>query len=114
MAFRDQWTLEMAKKIVTTQTVDSETWSEAVRWLMLYGPHDIQNLLLMASAQATANTFPWLKPCCYTPEGHPRYNTIRLAEELGLSEAQVQAIIYEKEKTYQGRSTVGGTKPTRH
>ncbi|WP_049785034.1 hypothetical protein [Desulfotalea psychrophila] len=112
--FKDQWTLEMAMKIVTNQTVDSETWGEAVEWIMLYGPHDIQNLLLMASAQATTNAFPRLKPCSYSPDGQPCYNTAELAEELQLTEEQVQAIIIEKEKIYRGQSIIWGAKPTLH
>jgi len=32
--------------------IDSKTWADAVKWLMLFGPEEIKKLLLDASTNA--------------------------------------------------------------
>lgn len=100
MKFKEQWTLEAALQILENSTVDSKLWAEAVEWLMLYGPPEIQNLLLAASSSATAASFPNLTPSHYNEDGEACYNIAELASELQLTEEEVVAIIEEKERAH--------------
>lgn len=100
MTFKDEWDLESAMKVLQHKTVDSKLWAEAVEWLMLYGPPEVQHLLLDASGMATADCFPELKPTSYTPDGQPCYDIRALATSLGISEEEAQKIIEEKEKAH--------------
>jgi predicted transcriptional regulator len=67
---------------------------------MLYGPPEIKQLLLEASATATNNSFPSLTPTHYSTNGEPVYNTKELAESLGIPEEEVQKILAEKEQAH--------------
>ena len=44
-SFKKSWTMEMAMAVLENKTIDSETWSDAVEWLLLYGPPEIRELL---------------------------------------------------------------------
>ena len=114
MDFKDQWDLEAAMKVLEHKTVDSKLWAEAVEWLMLYGPPEIQKLLMEASAHATATSFPELQPTGYTADGQPMYDVAYLAKELGISEDEVRIIIEEKEKQHKEQSLIQGTPTTIH
>ncbi len=114
MEFKDEWDLETALKILQHKTVDSKLWADAVEWLMLYGPPEIKKLLLEASAQATASSFPELQPSGYNTDGQPMYDTAGLARQLGISEEEVLRIIEEKEKRHKSQSILRGTSTTIH
>lgn len=92
--FKDQWNLEMALQVLENETVDRETWSEAAKWLMLYGPPHIREILLQASGTATNEYFPGLKPTGFTEEGQPCYDVHEVAQALGISvEEAAQALL---------------------
>ena len=100
MQFKELWDLQSAMKVLEHDTVDSKLWAEAVEWLILYGPPEIQELLLEASATATNSSFPNLTPARFTPSGQPIYDIKALAQTLGVSEEEVKKILKEKEKTH--------------
>jgi hypothetical protein len=100
MQFKDLWDLESAMKVLQHDTVESKLWAEAVEWLMLYGPPEIQQLLLEASATATNSSFPGLTPTHFSTNGEPVYNTKELAESLGIPEEEVKKILAEKETAH--------------
>lgn len=97
MTFKEQWDLESAMKVLEHQTVDSKLWAEAVEWLILYGPPEIQKILLEASSTATKTHFPELKPSHYTADGQPVYDVAALAQSLGISQEEVLETINRKE-----------------
>jgi len=96
MSFKDEWDLASALKVLQHPTVDSQLWSEAVEWLLKYGPPSIRRILLDASQTATEMQFPDLQPSHYTPDGEPVYDVTQLATSLGISEQEVQEIITKK------------------
>jgi hypothetical protein len=100
MTFKDEWTLKSAMEILAHPTVDSKLWSEAVEWLLLHGPPEIQTMLQQASGHATQKTFPELEPEGFTPEGEPCYNIQKLAQSLGITEEEVAALLEEKAKLH--------------
>jgi hypothetical protein len=95
--FRQEWTVETALEILQHPTVDSQIWASAVEWLLLYGPPEIQELLQEASAHATGESFPDLKPQRYGPDGSPCYDIAELARSLGISEEEARTQLLEKE-----------------
>lgn len=111
-SFKNSWTLEMAMAVLENKTTDSKTWSEAVEWLLLYGPPEIRQLLGQASHTATSACYPDLKPTGYTPDGEPCYHVDDIAESLGITrEEAIQKMIeleeihgfrhlYEDEETF--------------
>jgi lipase chaperone LimK len=100
---KSQWNLEMALEVVQQQTVTSEDWAEAVKWLLLYGPPEIQELLRQASSLATRNCFPELRANGYTDDGEACYDIRALAAILGLTEEETVEQILELERQ-QGRT----------
>ncbi len=96
--FKKQWDVEMAMAVLANKTVDSETWSEAVEWLLLYGPPHVQEILSKASFVATSEHFPELKPTGYSPEGKPLYDVQALAQALNISPEDALAKLQEKEE----------------
>lgn len=103
MEFKDHWTLENALKILQHPTVDSKLWAEAVEWLLLYGPPDIQRLLLHASGIATKQYFPELEAEKYTEDGQPCYDIASIAKALGIDTEDACRTIAEKEMAHQIR-----------
>lgn len=101
MDTKDLWDLESALKVLTHDSVDSKLWAEAVEWLILYGPPEIRQLLLNASATATSTLFPELTPSHYTPDGQPCYNIAELAASLNLTEEETKEILRKKEQEHQ-------------
>ncbi len=83
MEFRDQWNIEMAMQVLVSDSVDSSTWSEAAKWLMLYGPLELQQILLEASSHATGAFFPELKASAFTKDGEPLFRIDHIAKALG-------------------------------
>ena len=98
--FNKEWTLESAMEILRHPTVDSEIWAEAVEWLLLYGPPDIQKMLKQASSYATGREFPNLKPQAFSADGEPVYSIAEVAKELGISEEEAAEVIAGKEKKH--------------
>lgn len=98
--FKQEWTIESAMEILQHPTVDSRIWAEAVEWLLLYGPPDIQEMLKQASGYATSREFPNLKPQSYTEEGDPVYSIAEVAKELGISEEEAEKLIARKEEKH--------------
>ncbi len=95
--FKEQWTLEAALEILRHPTVDSRTWADAVEWLLLYGPPEIQQLLQEASGHATRESFPDLRPTGFTPDGQPCYDIGDIARSLNISEEEAARMVAEKE-----------------
>jgi len=96
--FKDQWDLDMAMEVLMSSTVDGKTWSEAVRWLILYGPPHVRQLIGEASHFATSQHFPELKPAGYDDDGNPCYDVSQLAEILGAEAAEVLSTMVEIEE----------------
>jgi len=97
MEFHEEWTLESALEILQHPTVDSTIWAEAVEWLMIYGPPEIQELLKQASGHATQESFPELKPQGYAPDGTPCYDISELAANVGISEEEAREKLQKME-----------------
>lgn len=98
--FRQQWTLETAMTVLKHPTVDSETWAEAVEWLLLYGPPQTRDLLQQASNHATQESFPELRPQRYAPDGSACYDIVDLARSLGITEEEARQQLAEKEEKH--------------
>ena len=103
MDFKDEWTLENALKVLQHQTVDAKLWSEAVEWLLLYGPEEIRTLLLQASGIATKECFPSLKSDRCTDDGQACYDIEDIARVLGIDREEACKTIADKEKAHQQR-----------
>ena len=99
-SLKDQWNMEMALQIMQNQTVDSKTWADAVKWLLLYGPPEIKKMISQASSMATGDLFPELTPIGYSDEGQPLYDIQALAQSLGISEEEAMEKIAELEKEH--------------
>ncbi len=100
VTFKKEWSLETAMEILQHPTVDSEIWAEAVEWLLIYGPPEIQDLLQQASGHATGKSFPRLQPEGYTQEGVACYSVSDVAASLDIPEEEAAKIIAEKEKKH--------------
>ena len=100
---KSQWDLEMALQVLQQETVISEVWADAAKWLLLYGPPQIQKLLRQASSFATRDCFPQLQSAGYTDEGEPCYDVRELAATIGLSEKETIEKMQEVERQ-QGRT----------
>ena len=98
--FRQEWDTETAMKILSHPTVESKLWAEAVEWLLVYGPPEIQELLKQASGHATMESFPELEPLGYGKDGAPCYSLSQLAISLAISEEEAEAIISKKEEKH--------------
>jgi hypothetical protein len=106
-AKKDDWTMETAMEILQHPTVDSKVWAEAVEWLLLYGPPQIQELLQQASGHATRENFPDLIPTGFTADGEPCYSVADLAKSLNISEEEAAEMIAEKERQHGIRQLFG-------
>ena len=102
MEFKDLWDLESALKVLAHETVDSEVWAEAVKWLILHGPVEIRHMLLDASNLATGTSFPELKPSHFTSDGQPCYDIKDLARSLNISETEVLNFLKQKDMELEG------------
>ena len=93
--FKQQWDLAMAMEVLQNQTVDAKVWSEAVKWLLLYGPPEIQEILQQASSTAFNEHFPNIEAKGYNEEGHPYYDIHELAKAMGVPVEEVAAGLTE-------------------
>jgi hypothetical protein len=96
-SFKEQWDLEMALAVLKSQTVESGVWSEAAKWIMLYGPPELQEVMRQASDIAIKSCFSDLEPERYTEEGHPCYNIDKIAEALGITRQEALERMSEME-----------------
>jgi hypothetical protein len=96
-AFRDEWDLSMALQVLRSKTVDGKVWAEAVKWLFLFGPPAVREMISQASSMATGEFFPELTPIGYTDQGEPLYDIKKLAASLGMSEEEALAKMAELE-----------------
>ena len=95
--FKEQWNLEMALEFLRSETIDSKNWSEAAKWLMLYGPPELQEIIRNASNIAIKSCFPQLEPEYYSESGEPCYDIEKVAEALGVSEEEALEKMLELE-----------------
>lgn len=86
--FKHEWDLSMALQVLHSENVDGKVWAEAVKWLSLYGPPAIREMISQASSMATDKFFPELFPVGYTDQGEPLYDIKQLALSLGISEEE--------------------------
>ncbi len=93
MEFKAQWNIDMAMAVLASETVDSQTWADAVKWLLLYGPPKLREMLLAASASATGMQFPELRPAGYTEEGEPLYPVDGVAAVLGVDPGELEDFV---------------------
>ena len=98
--FKKEWNVESAMEIVQHPTVDSRIWAEAVEWLLLYGPPEIQEMLSGASSYATGREFPELKPQGFAGDGELVYSVGDIAQALGISEEEAAEIIADKQQKH--------------
>lgn len=98
--FKKSWDLEMALAVLENRNIDSDTWSEAVEWLLLYGPAHIRELLGQASHTATSACYPELQPTGYTADGEPCYDIKAIADTLGIPKEEVLRKMAEMEHTH--------------
>lgn len=95
--FKDGWDLSMAFAVLGNEKIDAETWGEAVKWLLLYGPPEIRDVLSQASGMATRQYFPGIKPRGFNDRGEPLYEVADIAEALGISEEEAARQLNEME-----------------
>ena len=98
--FRNEWDLSMALEVLHSENVDGKVWAEAVKWLLLFGPPAIREVISQASSMATGESFPELAPTGYTDQGEPLYDIKKLAESLGMSEEEALAKMAELEEEH--------------
>ena len=98
--FKQEWTVESAMEILQHPTVDSKIWAEAVEWLLLYGPPEIQEILKAASSYATTKEFPDLKPQGFDEKGDPVYSVSEVAKALDISEEEAAEVIADKQQKH--------------
>ena len=93
--FKEQWDLEMAMEVLGNQDVDGQTWSDAVKWLLLYGPSQIKEIIGNAASFAFSEYFPQVEAKGYGDDGQPFYDLKDIAVALGVEEDQVAAKLAE-------------------
>ncbi len=96
-SIREQWNLEMALEVLKSKAIESKTWSEAAKWILLYGPPELQEIMRQASNIATNSFFPQLEPERYTESGDPCYDIEKVAEALGVTKQEALEKMAEME-----------------
>lgn len=97
ISFKEQWNLEMALDVLKNKTIESRTWSEAAKWILLYGPPELQEIIRQASSIATSSCFPELEPERYSESGDPCYDIEKVAETLGVTKQEALKKMAEME-----------------
>ena len=97
VSFKEQWDLEMALEVLKNRSVESKVWSDAAKWIMLYGPPELQEVLRQASSISINSCFPQLEPERYTDSGEPCYDINKIAEALGVTRQEALEKIAEME-----------------
>lgn len=101
----------MALEVLKSGSVDGQTWSEAVKWLLLFGPPEIRDMIQLASGVAFQEYFPGLEPAGYDEEGSPCYEIKDIAEALGISEEEIQEELVGVEREYEVSNIILKTDP---
>jgi len=96
-SFREEWNLEMALDVLLSASIESKTWSEAAKWILLYGPPELQEIMRQAAGIATKSCFPQLEPESYTDVGEPCYDVAKVADVLGVSRQEALEKMAEME-----------------
>ena len=96
-SLREEWNLGMALEVLKNKNVESKIWSEAAKWIMLYGPPELQEIMKQASHIAIKSYFPQLGPKRYTESGEPCYDIEKIAEALGISKQEAVEKMAEME-----------------
>ena len=76
-------------EVMASSNVDGETWSEAVKWLLLYGPPEVRETIQQASSFAFSEYFPDLEAKGYSSDGNPYYDLQEIAKALGIPPEEV-------------------------
>ena len=97
ISFKEQWNLEMALDVLKNKSVDSKTWSDAAKWILLYGPPELQHIMKQASSIAMNSCFPELEPERYTDSGEPCYDIEKIAAALGVTKQEAMQKMAEME-----------------
>lgn len=100
VSFKDEWNLEMALDVLKNKSVDSRLWSDAAKWIMLYGPPELQEVIRQASDTATKSCFPGLEPERYTGNGEPCYDIDKIADALGMSREEALEKLAEMQEEH--------------
>ena len=79
----------MAMEVLASPNIDGESWSEAVKWLLLYGPPEVREMIQQASSLAFSEHFPGIEAKGYSAEGSPFYDLQDIAAALGVPAAEV-------------------------
>ncbi|MEW6221627.1 MAG: hypothetical protein AB1634_19135 [Thermodesulfobacteriota bacterium] len=95
--FKDAYDLEMALAVVGSESVAWDTWVEAAKWLLLFGPDDLRQILTDSAGLSFQECFPSLKPVAYSEDGQPCYHLGQLAEVLGVDPAEAEQVLAETE-----------------
>ncbi|NTV13501.1 MAG: hypothetical protein HGA96_06165 [Desulfobulbaceae bacterium] len=82
---KKQWNFEMALEVLSSETVDAGLWSEAVKWLLFYGPTELREMLNLASSSSFSQCYPRVRVKGHIDSGQPCYAVADLAEILGVS-----------------------------
>jgi hypothetical protein len=98
--FKERWNLDMTLQVLQQEMIDSESRAAATKWLLLYGPPEIRNMLQQAADIAIRQCFMELESKIYTRDGEPCYDIRGLAVALGLNEGEVIEKMREMEKQY--------------
>jgi hypothetical protein len=100
VSFKDEWNIDMALDVLKNKRVDSQLWSDAAKWIMLYGPPELQEIIRRASDAATKSCFPGLEPERYTEEGEPCYDIKKIADALGMTKEEAMENMAEIQEEY--------------
>lgn len=103
---KTQWNLEMALEVLASETVEAGLWSEAVKWLLLYGPPELREMLNLASNSSFNQCFPRVRVKGHNNSGHPCYALADLAEVLGMSVEAAAEQIQEIQSEFGGELLV--------
>ena len=88
----------MAMQVLHSNTVDSATWTEAVRWLLIYGPPEVREMMLQASSVATNECFPALKVEGFSGDGQICYDLQAVAQALEMPVEELRRKMMELEE----------------
>jgi len=87
-------------EVLVHRTVDSHLWADAVKWLLLYGPPPLREMLEQAASVATAAYFPDLVPTGFNDQGQPCYDVEDLARALRMSSEEATDLLGNMEEEY--------------